>query len=175
MKSCFFLILILITISINSQEIVEFRGIGRTGYYHETGLLKEWPVSGPELVLKIDDISKGYSQPIVAENKIFITGIKSGENDFISAYDLNGQLIWETAYGNSWTRSYPDSRCTPTYENGKMYIASGTGQLSCINAANGEKLWHIDVVEKYGGEIHTHGDAESPLVVNDVVVYHYWW
>ena len=32
-------------------------------------------------------------------------------------------------------------------------------------------LWNVDVIEKYGGEIHLHGDAESPLVVNDVVVY----
>ncbi len=171
MKLCFYSILILFTTSLYSQEIVEFRGIGRTGHYNETGLLKKWPDSGPELVLKIEDISKGYSQPIVAENKIFITGIKGEDTDVISAYDLNGNLIWETVYGNSWIRSYPDSRCTPTYESGKLYVASGTGQLSCINATHGEKLWQVDVLEKYGGEIHTHGDAESPLVVNDLVVY----
>ncbi len=171
MKSCFFCILILFATSAIAQEIVEFRGVGRTGYYHETGLLKKWPASGPELVLKIDDIGKGYSQPIVAENKIFITGIKSEETDVISAYNLDGNLIWETAYGNSWTRSYPDTRCTPTYENGKLYVASGMGQLSCINATNGEKVWQVDAVDKYGGEIFIHGDAESPLIVNDVVAY----
>jgi outer membrane protein assembly factor BamB len=171
MKLIIFCLLILFTTSLFSQEIVEFRGIGRSGYYHETGLLKKWPESGPELFVKIDDISKGYSQPIVAESKIFITGIKGEEKDVISAYSLDGTLIWETAYGNSWTRSYPDSRCTPTYEMGKLYVASGTGQLNCINAINGAILWQVDVIDKYSGEIFVHGDAESPLIVNDVVVY----
>ncbi len=171
MKLYFFCFIILISTSVNSQEIVEFRGVGRSGFYHESGLLKKWPDSGPELVMKIENISKGYSQPIVAENKIFITGIKDEETDVISAYDFKGQLIWETAYGRSWTRSYPDSRCTPTYDSGKLYVASGTGQLSCIDAGNGEKLWQVEVVDKYGGQIHMHGDAESPLVVNDIVVY----
>lgn len=171
MKSCFFCFLFLFSTSINSQEIVEFRGVARTGYYNETELLKKWPDSGPELVLKIDDISKGYSQPIVAENKIFITGIRSEKTDIISAYDFTGNLIWETAYGNSWIRSYSESRCTPTYEKGRLYVASGNGQLSCIDAMNGEILWQVDVIEKYDGQIHTHGDAESPLIVNDNVVY----
>jgi outer membrane protein assembly factor BamB len=162
---------ILISSTLISQEIVEFRGVGRTGHYHETGLLKEWPEEGPELVLKIEGIGKGFSQPVVADGKIFVTGIKNDETDAISAYDLNGQLLWETDYGRSWTRSYSDSRSTPTYENGKLYVASGTGQLSCIDAQSGEIVWQVDAVDKYGGEIHRHGDSESPLLVNDLVVY----
>ena len=171
MKLFLIVFLSFLSVNVNSQEIVEFRGVGRTGHYNGSGLMKKWPDSGPEIVLKIEGISKGFSQPIVAEEKIFITGIKDEGTDLISAYNMNGDLIWETSYGNSWVRSYPDSRCTPTYEAGKLYVASGTGQLSCINAKTGKILWNVDVIEKYGGEIHLHGDAESPLVVNDVVVY----
>ncbi|MGM0621383.1 MAG: PQQ-binding-like beta-propeller repeat protein [Bacteroidota bacterium] len=162
---------ILVSTTLISQEIVEFRGIGRTGHFSETSLLKKWPAGGPELVLKIENIGKGYSQPIVADGKIFVTGIKNDETDALSAYGLNGQLLWETDYGRSWSRSYSDSRCTPTYENGKLYVASGTGQLSCIDAQSGEIVWQVDAVDKYGGEIHRHGDSESPLLVNDLVVY----
>ena len=164
-------LLILISTTLISQEVVEFRGVGRTGHYPETDLLKEWPEEGPELVLKIKGIGKGYSQPVVADGKIFVTGIKNDGTDAISTYDLNGQLLWETDYGRSWTRSYSDSRCTPTYENGKLFVASGTGQLSCIDAQSGEIVWQVDAVDKYGGEIHRHGDSESPLLVNDLVVY----
>ncbi|MFW5756617.1 MAG: PQQ-binding-like beta-propeller repeat protein [Tangfeifania sp.] len=134
-------------------------------------MLKQWPEDGPELVLKIENIGKGYSQPIVAEGKIFVTGIKNDETDAVSAFDMNGQLLWETDYGRSWTRTYSDSRCTPTWENGRLYVASGTGQLSCIEASSGEILWKVDVVENFGGEVPRHGDSESPLVVNDLVVY----
>ncbi|MBW6534691.1 MAG: PQQ-like beta-propeller repeat protein [Mariniphaga sp.] len=171
MRILLILFSILFSTTLVSQEIVEFRGIGRTGHYNETGLQKEWPEEGPELVLKIEGIGKGYSQPVVADGKIFITGIKNDGTDAISAYDLNGHLLWETDYGRSWIRTYADSRSTPTYENGKLYVASGTGQLCSIDASSGEILWRVDAVDKYNGEVPRHGDSESPLIVNDLVVY----
>ncbi len=154
-----------------SQEIIEFRGISRTGHYPETGLMKKWPDGGPELLFKLEGIGKGYSQPIVAGGKIFVTGLKQHDSDVLSAFDLSGKLLWETAYGKSWTRSYSDTRCTPTYQNGKLFVASGMGELNCIDAQTGDLIWKVDVVEDYQGEIHRHGDAESPLIVNDLVVY----
>ncbi len=171
MKLLLIVIICSFSLTMSSQELVEFRGTRRTGHYPESGLLKKWPESGPEVILKIKGISKGFSQPVVAENKIFITGIKKEGTDILTAYNMKGQLIWETAYGRSWIRSYPESRCTPTYEKGKLYVASGMGQLSCIDAQSGEIVWEVDVIENYDGEIHMHGDAESPLVVNDIVVY----
>lgn len=171
MRMLFVLFSILFSTTLISQEVVEFRGVGRTGHYNETGLLKEWPEEGPELVLKIEGIGKGYSQPVVADGKIFITGIKNDGTDAISAYDLNGHLLWETDYGRSWIRTYSDSRSTPTYENEKLYVASGTGQLCSIDASSGEILWRVDAVDKYNGEVPRHGDSESPLIVNDLVVY----
>ena len=118
------------TISVFSQDLVEFRGEGRTGHYNETGLLKKWPESGPEVLLTIENVGKGFSQPVFAENKIFMTGIKKDTTDILSAYNLKGELLWETPYGRSWTASYIDSRSTPTYEKGKLYVCSGTGQVS---------------------------------------------
>lgn len=151
--------------------MVEFRGVNRTGHFNEKGLLKQWPQNGPELFLKIEGVGKGYSQPIFADDKIFISGIKEDTIDILSAYNLKGDLLWETPYGRSWTASYIDSRSTPTFENGKLYVSSGTGQLSCIDAKTGKTVWQIDAIEKYGGEIYKHGDAECPLLTQDAVLY----
>lgn len=171
MKLYSFIFFFFISWSLFSQEIVEFRGINRTGHFNETGLLKEWPEDGPELLFEIEGIGKGYSHPIVAENKIFVTGIKEDTTDVISAYNFSGELLWETLYGRSWIRSYSDSRCTPTYQDGNLFLASGTGQVSCVNAKTGEIIWKVDAIEQFEGEIYKHGDAESPLIVNDKVVY----
>ncbi len=154
-----------------SQEIVQFRGVNRTGIYHETGLLKEWPEDGPELLLEIEGVGKGYSQPIYADGKIFITGIKKDTTDILSAYNLKGELLWETPYGRAWTASYIDSRSTPTYENGKLYVSSGTGQLNCIDAKTGKINWQVDVIKKYHGEIYKHGDAECPALTENAVLF----
>jgi outer membrane protein assembly factor BamB len=171
MKYFFFLLLFFATTSLISQEIIEFRGTGRSGHFNGTDLLKQWPENGPEVLLKIEGIGKGYSVPIMADNTIFVTGIKEDTTDVISAYDLEGELIWETKYGRSWTRSYSDSRSTPTYENGKLYVSSGTGQVNCIDADNGKIIWQVDAIKKYKGEIYKHGDAEHPLVLQNIVVY----
>ncbi len=171
MKQIFGILFLLISTPILSQNIVEFRGVGRTGHYNETRLLKQWPATGPEMILKIEGIGKGYSQPIFAEGKIFVSGIKEDTIDILSAYNLKGEMLWEAPYGRSWTASYIDSRSTPTFENGKLYIVSGTGQLNCIDAKTGKIIWHVDASKKYGGEIFKHGDAESPLVVDKIVLY----
>lgn len=154
-----------------AQEVVEFRGLERSGYYNETGLLKQWPETGPELFLKIEGIGKGFSQPVVAGKTIFITGIKQDTTDILSAYNFQGNLLWEVNYGRSWTASYIDSRSTPTWCDDKLYVSSGTGQLSCVDAKSGKIIWHVDAVKKYNGQIFKHGDAESPLVVDNLVAY----
>ncbi|MFW6277380.1 MAG: PQQ-binding-like beta-propeller repeat protein, partial [Prolixibacteraceae bacterium] len=171
MKQTSTILFFLISISVFSQEIVEFRGINRSGWYNETGLLEKWPETGPKIITRIHGFGKGYSQPVFAEGNIFITGIRKDTIDVLSAYNLNGDVLWETPYGRSWTRTYSDSRCTPTWENHRLYVASGTGQLCCINAGSGEIIWQVDAVDNFEGEVPRHGDSESPLVVNDLVVY----
>lgn len=171
MKFILYLLFIFSTPSLFSQEIIEFRGIHRTGHFNETGLLKQWPEEGPELLLKIDGIGKGYSNPILVDEIIYVTGIKQDTLDVLSAYNLKGELLWETAYGHSWTKSYTDSRSTPTWENGKLYVSSGTGQVNCIEGKTGKINWQVDAIKLYNGEIYVHGDAENPLIVSDLVLF----
>lgn len=171
MKPTFTIILFLSSLFVGAQDLVEFRGLGRSGFYHETGLLKEWSENGPELFLKIEGIGKGYSQAILVDETVFVTGIKEDTIDILSAYNLQGKMLWDIPYGRSWIRSYIDSRSTPTYYKGKLYISSGTGQLSCVDAKSGKLLWQVNAVKKYNGEIHNHGDAEAPLIVNNAVAY----
>ncbi len=171
MKFAFVISFLLVSNLLFSQNIVEFRGVNRTGHYNESGLLDKWPDSGPELVLKIEGVGKGFSQPIFADGKIFISGIKEDTIDILSAYNMNGEMLWDAAYGRSWTASYIDSRSTPTYENGKLYISSGTGQVNCIDAETGQIIWKVNAIEKYGGEIYKHGDAESLCLIDNAVLY----
>ena len=171
MKLTTTILFLFISAILYSQDIIQFRGVNRTGHYDETGLLKKWPDSGPEVFLIIEGIGKGFSQPIFADNKIFTTGIKKDTTDILSAYNLKGELLWETPYGRSWTASYIDSRSTPTYENGKLYVCSGTGQVSCVDAETGQTDWHVNASEKYNGEIYKHGDAEALLVIKNAVLY----
>ncbi len=171
MRIFIFILLLFFTFSAFSQEIVEFRGVGRSGFYPDEQLLKKWPAEGPELLLEIEGVGKGFSQPILADSKIFITGIKEDTIDVLSAFDLQGNLLWDLPYGRSWTYAYIDSRSTPTFQDGKLYVVSGTGQVGCVDSTTGKMIWQVEAIKEFGGSIHTHGDAEAPLIVNDLVVY----
>src|SRR6056297_1809621 len=59
-----------------SDEISQWRGPNRDGIYPGKDLVKEWAEGGPQLKLKIDNIGKGYSHPVVYKNKIYVSGIK---------------------------------------------------------------------------------------------------
>ncbi|MBT6763407.1 MAG: PQQ-like beta-propeller repeat protein, partial [Prolixibacteraceae bacterium] len=91
--------------------------------------------------------------------------------DILSAYNLKGEMLWETSYGRSWTNTYIDSRSTPTFENGKLFVISGMGEVNCIDAETGAINWQVNAPEKFSGEIYKHGDSESPLLINNAVLY----
>lgn len=98
-----------------SDEISQWRGPNRDGIYPGKDLVKEWPDGGPLLKLKIDSIGKGYSQPVVYKNTIYVSGIKYDTMDVITAYDMEGNMLWEKKYGVAWKGTYPDSNGKTTH------------------------------------------------------------
>jgi len=159
--------IILITSSLYSQ-IYQFRGPNRDGFFPDTGLLDVWPESGPELILEIDGLGAGYSSPIITENRIYITG-KKDSTDYLSAIDFNGTMMWQVPYGHSWAKSFPETRCSPTIEDNRIYVLSGMGELACFNTS-GEMIWTINVDKDYEAEWHSWGVSESILIVDDKVI-----
>lgn len=162
-------ILFVFCTSVNAQ-VYQFRGPNRDGMFQETALLKEWPPEGPGLLLEIDGLGAGYSSPVVYNNTIFVTGTKD-TLDVIAAFDFEGNKKWEKAYGRAWPRTYSDNRCTPTIESGRVYLCSGSGEISCWDAEKGTQFWLVDAHTKYSGEYHRWGIAESVLLTDEAVIY----
>ena len=171
MRILLFCISLFLVSSLFGQETSQWRGPLRDGVFPEKGLLKKWPDAGPKLVLEIPGIGKGYSEPVVYKDIIYITGIKKDTMDMISAYDLKGKLIWEKVYGHAWANSFPDTRCTPTLQNDKVYLIGGMGTVCCLDAKNGEMLWSQDAHNQFSGEYHRWGVAESVLLTDQAAVY----
>jgi outer membrane protein assembly factor BamB len=166
----FILFLILYSGNIFSQDVVEWRGPNRTGIYPDQNLLKVWPKNGPKLLLELNKIGNGYSSPVVYKNTIFVTG-RRDSLDVISAYEMSGTKKWETNFGHAWPQSFPETRCTPTIENDRIYLASGVGQVACVSATDGKLIWSVDANSKYHGEPHKWGVAESVAISDKAVFY----
>jgi outer membrane protein assembly factor BamB len=169
-KAFFFLMLVIVSPGVFSQQFSQWRGPYRNGIYPESGLLKQWPEDGPALLWKAEGIGKGYSSAVSNGKTVFITGQKE-KSDYVTAFDLTGKILWQTEFGPAWSGSFPESRCTPTVEGDRVYVISGLGTIACLDAKDGKILWSIDGIAKFEGEYGTWGVCESPLISGDKLFY----
>ncbi len=166
----YILFIALFPFGLTAQDVVEWRGPGRSGVYADQHLLEAWPDSGPECLLEITGIGAGYSSAVVYNNLIYVTG-KKDTLDVVSAYSFDGEKKWETNYGRAWAKTYPETRSTPTIENNRIFLASGMGEVSCVDAISGELIWSVDAHDKYNGEFLNWGIAESVAITDKAVLY----
>lgn len=169
--SILLLITILSTVWSPDKEISQWRGPARDGIYPETALLKSWPADGPRLKFSIETIGKGLSQPVVYNNIIYTTGLKSDTLDIISAISPDGKLLWEKAYSHAWIRTYPESRGTPTIENDRIYLVGGMGDLVCLSTNGGEEIWRKEPLKDFAGKNMHWGNVESVLLTDEAALY----
>jgi len=152
-----------IAVQLGAQPLSEWRGEARTGVSAESGLLASWPDGGPELAWQNLELPKGFSSISFGDDLVFVTGIE-GDMDVVLALDTLGNIKWKTPYGRAWTDSFSDSRSTPTIEGGFVYLASGYGDLACVDVNTGQIIWSVKASELYGGTYGQWGLAESLLL-----------
>jgi outer membrane protein assembly factor BamB len=149
-------------------QLYEWRGPDRGGIYNETGLLKNWPENGPDLLWEAIKMGDGYSSPTVTDDAIYVTG-RRDSSDVLTALTLDGKTKWETVYGKAWMINHTGSRCTPTYYNGNIFLISGSGDIVCIGT-DGKIKWSKNYYSLYESIPMKFGISESPVVVDNIVI-----
>jgi outer membrane protein assembly factor BamB len=153
----------------------QFRGPNRDGKSPETGLIKEWPEAGPSLVRTISGVGGGFSSPVIAGERLYITG-KVGDDLKIFCFDGSGRKIWERTHAPAFSEAnaphspYPGARATLTIDGDMIYLLGGLGRLTAHRASNGEPVWSVDVVGELGGRVPPWGYAESVLIDGDKLI-----
>ncbi len=160
---------IFFVITIEAQDGTRWRGPEATGVYHETGLMDTWPAGGPEILWHFDGLGQGFSSPVFADGKIYLTGMELTLG-YIYCLSIDGKLLWKKPYGPEWTESYSGSRSSPTIAGGKIYIMSARGRLVCMDARNGSVLWSKDLLKEFDGRNLTWGMTENLVVYDDKVI-----
>lgn len=165
--SLFFLFLF-INVTLFSQTPTRWRGPNGNGIYDESGLLKEWPASGPEVIWHFEGLGEGHSSPAFANGLIYLSGMVD-KTGYIFVLDYDGNLQWKVPYGEEFHESYPGSRSTPTIAGDLLYIYSGHGVLTCMDANNGDVQWRKDVFSDFDGGNIQWGVTETPVVDGDII------
>ena len=151
----------------------QWRGPNRDGVSTETGLLGDWPASGPPLAWKATGLGAGFSSVSVTAGRIFTMGDR-GDRQFALAFnEVDGKGLWATPIA---TPTYDDAstgpRGTPTVAGDLLYVISSEGDLVCLETATGRERWRRSLAEDFGGQMMSHWRfSESPLVDGDRVVF----
>jgi outer membrane protein assembly factor BamB len=166
-------IIIIISCTQKENKFSQWRGPNRDGIYTETGLLKEWPENGPEMLWSAEGLGYGQSGAAVANGKVYVTGIKDtiATTGTLFTFDMEGNLLWEKNYGPDFCLNFHGARATPTVVGNLIYIESGMGAVYCLDAENGEMIWFRDFIKDFGVDsVIQFGYAESVLIDGDNLV-----
>ncbi|MBM4076538.1 MAG: PQQ-like beta-propeller repeat protein, partial [Planctomycetes bacterium] len=130
----------------NGNDWPIFLGPHGTGISDETGLLDEFPESGPKLVWELR-IGKGYSSPSLRGNQLVIHHRKKDVDvvECLNAEDASS--IWKYEYETDFRDPYGYSngpRCSPLLTEDRCYTYGAQGKLICFNLKTGEVIWQRD-------------------------------
>ena len=157
-----------------ADDWAQWRGPDRTGLSKETGLAKQWPAKGPDVVWNVDHVGQGYSAVAVRGDRLFTLGNIDGQGFVLCLNTENGSVIWKT-HPPTETEEYHHSRGngargTPTLDGDLLFTIGGGGDLTCLKADSGSVVWSKHFVNDFGGSRPEWGFSESPLVDGEKLI-----
>jgi outer membrane protein assembly factor BamB len=152
----------------------QWRGPGRDGVWHETGLIDKFPQPRIELRWRAA-IGSGYCGPTVAEGRVYVMDRVEEPADMerVHAFDWQtGRNLWTFAYECSYTTvKYPAGpRASVSIDDGRAYALGSRGHFHCLDAASGKFLWKKTPGEDYDIQAPIWGVAAAPLVDGPLVI-----
>ena len=148
----------------------QFRGVNRDGVSAETGLPRSFPAEGPRVVWK-RAIGEGFSGISVVGDRLY-TMDSDGTTEYVLALEAgSGKEIWRVPAGPKLNDSMGNGpRTTPTLDNGTVYAMGSHGKLLALKAADGAKIWEVELTQAFGAKRPNWGYSGSPLIDGDLLI-----
>ena len=149
----------------------QWRGPNRDGISEESGLLGQWPESGPTRVWQTLGLGAGYGSMAVAGERIYLQMLVGQRSAVASLDRSDGRLVWSVALGEGRRNGEGHGpRGTPTIDNGRLYVLTENGDLVCLDADDGSIVWQMNILQEFGGRNISWLISESPLVDGNMVI-----
>lgn len=152
-----------------------WRGPGNQGISSEKSLPVRWDKT-TNVRWKVPVPGNGVSQPVVWEDKVFLTGSDGRLNDRLHVYCYHrddGKLLWHTRlFGSAPTDLFAPGGMavsTPAVDGQHLYVLFGTGDLACLDLA-GKPVWIRSLAEEYGPFRNRWGMGTSPILLGDLLL-----
>ncbi len=177
-KVVFVLSLLALGVSANAGDWPEFRGPGKQGHTEQSGLPVSWDTE-KNVVWKKPVPGAGWSSPVVADGKIFMTSAMNvdGEGELdprILCYDVKtGVMLFnhrvfklKTEHATKKHKKNGFASPTPIVRDGKVYVHFGHMGTACVDTS-GKLVWKNQDLD-YSP---VHGNGGSPELVGDALIF----
>ena len=149
----------------------QWRGPNRDGISRQTGLLKEWPDDGPQVLWRVP-LGEGFSGISVARGRVY-TMFSEGNDEFVICLDAsNGEEMWRFRSDSTYYEYEGGNgpRATPTIDGEFLFTVSAQGRFYALSSVNGEKVWSYDLIKDFGSYMPKWGFSSSPLVEGNLLL-----
>jgi outer membrane protein assembly factor BamB len=168
---------------VGADDWPQWLGPERDGVWRETGVVAQFPKSGPTVRWRTP-LGGGYAGPAVVKDRVFVTdrlrdggpagGPKKaapGKERVLCLEEATGKLLWKHEYPCTYQIAYPAGpRATPLVHDDKVYTLGAMGDLLCLEAATGKLLWSKNFPRDFGATVPQWGFAAHPLLDGDRLI-----
>ena len=91
----------------------------------------------------------GYSSVTVASDRIYVTGNFEGGSTVFCLHTADGKTRWTYRNGKAWEEMFSGTRSTPLADGDFLYDESPHGELVCLEAATGKRIWSRNPLTDY--------------------------
>lgn len=145
----------------------QFRGANRDARATDFKAPKTWPKELKQS-WKIT-VGDGVATPALVGDKLFVFSREGGAEVTRCLDAATNKEAWKDKYDAEYKgkgdQGFQGPRASPVVTDGKVITFGLNGTLSCLNAANGEKIWRVET-----GAFPTFHTSSSPLVADKFVV-----
>ena len=149
----------------------QWRGPERTGLSRDAGLLKQWSSSGPSQVWSISNLGEGYGSVALRGDRLYVQGTTSSASAVFCLNRADGKPVWSASIGPKLNEGRGNGpRSTPTVDDDRIYVLTENGDLACLRARDGSRVWSKNILKEFGGDNIRWLISESPLVDGNRVI-----
>lgn len=155
-------------------------GPTRNGIAQKEKIASSWAGSKPKSLWE-KEVGQGFAGVSIA-NGIAVVFHRIGDEEIAEGVNAKtGERLWRVSSPTEYQGSYnPDGgpRAVPVIQDGQVYLYGARGNLSCVNLADGKKVWTRDTYADFSNKRPSRGEppegffgfASSPIVEGDKVL-----
>lgn len=152
-----------------AQDWPQWRGANRDAKASDFASPKTWPT---ELTQKWKvTVGLGDATPALVGDKLYVFARQESEEVTLCLNAVTGKELWRAKYdakaAGGPAASHPGPRSSPAVAGGKVVTLGLCGVVSCLDAAEGKKLWRRDDFEGAWPQFFT---SSSPIIIDGMCV-----